>query len=472
MTTSKVLPLSLGFLALASETVMLTFNIIFSVTISKHHTPNKASVSSYIASGLGVVTEALLVLLVIRQIRYQNHIQDRGNGRLRIYLFAGLTSVFTILSAIATALSLCFMRQDLSLLPMKILSSQAQSMTMGGFVIWSISLASQAIFLICLVVIQRKDFHQQIQPYITESERHTSSEMQQRSQPQSVHEGYDYERNSSIEKSQWSTSVRSRSGSDPKRSMGSIRSSISNVVRPITSKTRLIHSNSQRSNNFRAPSIDSAQRETIVSIEDDFDSWNTSGVDAQSRQVIESASPSPPRFLETIPASPTGSRSPSPGFPLDLEPPRPARSGSYSPAGSIRSGKSVYRARTGAMSPENTNEENIHPLFRSDSPGPAPAATAETIITAALGAGSITLSDVHSIRSINRLRSESLPPLMHNPSLDSIRRAIEEEDMGLSQEAEGERSLTPPIPEWILGAGPRSSMSEYNRKKATSLSKV
>ncbi|KAF7897344.1 hypothetical protein EAF00_005572 [Botryotinia globosa] len=472
MSTSKALPLSLGFLALASETAMLIFNIIFSATISKHSTTNKASVSSYVATGLGVVTEALLVLLVIRQIKYQNHIQDRGNGRLRIYLFAGLTSIFAGLSTIATALSLCLMRQNLSLLPKIIISSPAQSMTMGGFVIWAISLASQAVFLICLVVIQRKDFHQQIQPYITESEAHISSEMQQRSQPQSLNDGSEYGRNGSIEsKTQWSYSGRSRSGSDPKRSMGSFRSSISHVVRPITSKTRLIHSNSQRSHHFR-PSFDSTYRETTERAEDDFDSWNTSGVDAQSRQVIESASPSPPRFLETIPASPTGSRSPSPGFPLDLEPPRPTRSRSYSPAASIRSERSLYRARQGGMSLEGTREENIHPLFRSDSPSPAPAATAETIITAAPGAGSITLSDVHSIRSINRLRSESLPPLMHNPSLDSIRRAIEQEDMGITEEVEGERSLTPPIPEWILGAGPRTSMSEYNRKKAMSLSRV
>ncbi|QSZ30639.1 hypothetical protein DSL72_000197 [Monilinia vaccinii-corymbosi] len=470
MTTSKALTLSLGFLALASETVMLTLNIFFSVTISKHDTPNNASISCYVASSLGAVTEALLVLLVIRQIRYQNHIQDRGNGRLRIYLFAGLTSIFTVSSAIATALSLCLMRQNL---PPPPTSSPSSHMTMGGFAIWAITLASQAVFLICLVVIQRKDFHQQIQPYITESELHASSEMQQRSQSQSVQDEYEYDRNYSMEsKTQWSTGGRSRSGSDPKRSMGSsFRSSISNVVRPITSKTRLIHSNNQRNNNFRAPSIDSNYRETIASTEDDFDSWNTSGVDAQSRQIIESASPHPPRFLETIPASPTGSRSPSPGFSLDLRPPKPARSRSYSPAGSMRSERSVYRARAGAMSPESINEEHIHPLFRTDSPGPAPAATAETIITAAPGAGSITLSDVHSIRSIKRLRSESLPPLMHNPSLDSIRRVIEHEDMRKVEEVEGERSLTPPIPEWILGAGPRSSMSDYNRKKAMSLSK-
>lgn len=469
MTASKVLPLSWGFLALASETTMLTLNIIFSVTISKYDTPNKASISSYVASVLGAVTEALLVLLMIRQFRYRNHIQDCGNGLMRIYLFTGLTSIFTILSAIATAITLCLMRQNLSQMPTMIVASSTSSMIMGGFVIWAITLTSQTILLICIVIVHRKDFHQQIQPYIADSEPTPSSEIQERSQPQSV---YEYERYSSMgSKTQWSTAGRSISGSDPKGSTGSFRSSISHVVRPISSKTRLIHSSSQRSNNFRPPSVDSIARETIVSVEDDFDSWNTSGVDAQSRQIIESASTSPPRFLETIPASPTGSRSPSPGFPLDLEPPRPTRSRSYSPVGSTGSERSLYRARIGAMTPESTKEENIHPLFRSDSPGPAPTATAETVITAASGSGSITLSDVHSIRSISRLRGESVPPLMHNPSLESIRRAIEEEDMAIPADIEGERTLTPPIPEWILGAGPRSSMSEYNRKKAMSLSK-
>ncbi|PQE03883.1 UV excision repair protein [Rutstroemia sp. NJR-2017a BBW] len=307
MTTSKVLPLSLGFLALASDTVMLIFNIILSATASK------------------------------------------------------------------------------------------------------------------IVLIQRKDFHQQIQPYVTESERHSSSEMQEK-----------------------------------------------------TRTTRLVHSTSQRSSNFRPPSLDSTFCETIVSTEEDFDSWNTSGVDAQSREVIESASPSLPRFLETIPASPVGSRSPSPACPSDLselEPPTRPRSRSYSPANSIRSVRTFAQPRITSF--DSDSEAHIHPLFRSDSPGPAPAATPGTIVTAAPGAGTI-LSDVHSIRSVSRLRSESLTsiPRAQSPSLESLRRAIAEEERETVQTEEAERSLTPPIPEWIMGAGARSSMSEYNRKKARSIGKA
>src|SRR5690606_26315437 len=96
--------------------------------------------------------------------------------------------------------------------------------------------------------------------------------------------------------------------------------------------------------------------------EDGFDSWDTSAVDPQNRQtVMQSTSPTG-RFLETIPASPTTSRSPSPGDSFSLDPPRPRnRSRSYSPAGSTRAPRPPFSHSDGT-------EAHIHPLFRSDSP--------------------------------------------------------------------------------------------------------
>ncbi|KAM3065672.1 hypothetical protein ACMFMG_011379 [Clarireedia jacksonii] len=474
MAASKALPLSLGFLALASETVMLIFDIILSTTTSKHHPLSNASVSSHVACALSFVTVAFLLLLVIRQIRYQNHIQDSGMGILQIYLFAGFTSIFTLLSAVATAISLVLMRRDFSLLPSKVISTDAPRFTIGAFVVWGISLASQVVFLISIVLIQRKDFHQQIQPYVTESEGQTSSEMQEqtRAEKKFMDEEYGYSRNGSME----SKNKMSFSGWSRANTLGSVRSSLSNVVRPTSSKTRLVYSSSQRNKDCRPQSIDSKFCETIVSIEDNFDSWNTSEVDAQSREVIESASPVLSRFLETIPASPTGSRSPSRAGTLDLSelelPTRPrSPSRSYSPANSIRSVRTFTQPRITNF--ENESEAHIHPLFRSDSPSPAPAVTPGTIVTAAPGAGTI-LSDVRSIRSMSRLRSESLTsiPRPQSPSLESLRRAIAEEQREAVQTMEPERSLTPPIPEWVMGAGPRLSISEYNKKKAKSTGKA
>lgn len=365
-------------------------------------------------------------------------------------------------------MELGIMRSRVSDLPKTIISSSTESVVVGGFIVWAVALLSQAVFIICMVVIQRRDFQQQIQPYHPESRQEPPSEMQETKPRAASVQGGEYRGKASMEsKTPPSSSGRSRAGSD---TMASFRSSLSQVVRPITSKTKLINNKSQH----RPTSIESSTRETSISIEDGFDSWDTSNVDAQSRQAVESASPTPPRFLETIPASPTTSRSPSPGFPLDLEPPKQRkRSRSYSPANSYRE---LPKSRTTSPTESMNNEAHIHPLFRTDSPTPPPPTTPGTIVTAAPGAGQV-ISDRASIRSIHRMRSGSLPssPLMHQDSLDSIRKTIEREELEKekAEESGGERTLTPPIPEWILsGAPPRNSLSGYSRRKAAGLGKV
>lgn len=191
--------------------------------------------------------------------------------------------------------------------------------------------------------------------------------------------------------------------------ISSVASSLTNVVRPITSKTRLLSSashslRSQRSTR-RAPSLESLPRRTSGG--DDalhqhgFDSWDTSSVDPQNRQTVLDHTDSPTtvappalssptlgngvlgrstNFLETIPASPTTSRSPSPGTPLDFEAPRlQRRSRSFSPArsaGHLPLPRPPQRAFTQHAS---ASESHIHPLFRSDSPTP-PKASPGTIV--------------------------------------------------------------------------------------------
>ena len=468
MGVQRALPLGLGALAVASGTALVTCDIIFAVTLSSASSPTDTRTTAIVASGLGSVTVALLSLLLGRQIRYRNgaHIQDFGHGRQHTYLLAGFAAVFGILSTVASALVLGMMRSRVSELPKRIISSSTESMVVGGFIVWAVTLLSQAVFIICMVIIQRRDFQQQIQTYQLESTPEVASEMQE-TRPRALSvQGSEYRGDTSMEsKTPPSSSGRSRSGSD---TITSFRSSLSQVVRPITSKTKLINKSP-----YRPTSIESTHRDTSISTEDGFDSWDTSTVDAQSRQAVESASPTPPRFLETIPASPTGSRSPSPGFPLDLEPPKTRkRSRSYSPANSYRD---LPRTRTTSPTESMNNEAHIHPLFRTDSPTPPPPTTPGTVVTAAPGAGQV-ISDRASIRSIHRMRSGSLPssPLMHQDSLDSIRKTIEREEQEKPEESGAERTLTPPIPDWILsGAPPRNSMSGYNsRRKPAGLGKV
>jgi hypothetical protein len=471
MKISRGVPMTLGALAVSSGVTTLTFDIIFGVTLSRSSSPAKANVVAIVASVLGLIAVALLLLLLARQIRYRNgaHIQDFGHGRQHTYLLAGFAGVFGILSAVASAMLLGIMRNRQADLPKRTIHSSTQSLVTGSFIVWAVSLLSQVAFIICMVIIQRKDFQQQIQPYRTGTQTQDFPEMQEstRQGASSSQANHSYRGTPSVESSTPPpSSGRSRSGSD---TMSSFRSSVSQVVRPVSSKTKLIQQNHKSP--YRPTSLESNHRETSISVEDGFDSWDTSDVDAQSRQAVESASPTPQRFLETIPASPTTSRSASPGFPLDLEPPKSRkRSRSYSPANSYRDMPRTVRN----ISPtESSREAHIHPLFRTDSPTPPPAATPGTIVTAAPGAGQV-ISDRHSIRSLHRMRSGSLPssPLVHTASLDSLRHAMQErqereerEELERLEEAGGERTLTPPIPDFILNGGPRNSIVGYNSRR-------
>lgn len=271
----------------------------------------------------------------------------------------------------------------------------------------------------------------------------------------------------------------SSGGRSATETMSSLRSSLSNAIRPISSKTRLLPSSRRTSHRPASLDLPGPQERRSRSTEEGFDSWDTSAVDPENRQtVLESSSPPAGRFLETIPASPTTSRSPSPGRTLDmLEPPRMRRrSRSYSPV----STRAIQAQRAAFTQQASHSEAHIHPLFRSDSPVPPPSATPGTVVVAAPNAGQV-ISDRQSIRSIQsmrRLRSESLPtapsPLSRADSCDSglHRRAgssspeIREHDEAVVVGTDTERKMTPPIPDWILTAGSRSSLTGYHSRKA------
>lgn len=476
MTFERTLPLALGALAVSSGLALLTFDILFSISLHQSSKDSGVRIVAVVASGLEAAAVTLFVLLVGRQIRYRNgsHIQDLGHGRKYTYLLAGLGAVFGVSSAAMSASMLGLVKSRVGR-SQEMMGATVNQLVAGGFVAWGVALISQAAFVICMVVFQRRDFQQQIQPYrldIGASNDETAAEDMELPTTPKNKQGLSYpshsEKTSSFSKTPPSSSSgRSRAGSD---TMNSIRSSLSQAMRPATSKTKLISKTSP----YRASSAES-NRETIAQTDDGFDSWDTSTVDAQSRHAVESASPTPTRFLETIPASPTTSRSPSPGFPLDfpmdLEPPPRIRRRSRSLMGG-NSYREIPRG-TRATSPEGPSakhESHIHPLFRTDSLTPPPSATPGTNVNAAPGAG-LLLSDRSSIRSL-RMRSGSLPtsPLVHSASLDSIKFAIEREERErewAQLDLGGERTLTPPIPDFVLNGTPRSSMQGYTKRKTS-----
>ncbi|KAM4054684.1 hypothetical protein HRG_005507 [Hirsutella rhossiliensis] len=241
---------------------------------------------------------------------------------------------------------------------------------------------------------------------------------------------------------------------------GFFSSPFAQVIRPSSSKTKLLPAGERRPSSRESTPRGSSVEETS------FDSWDTSSVDTHNRQVVLEMSSSPsakPRGLETIPASPRPSRSPSPRTATDLEPPRSLRTRrSYSP--------STLRQREDARltASSSVDELHIHPLFRSDSQTPAPLASPGTSVLASPNAGQV-ISRRESMQSLARMRSGSLrSPLSHQPSLESTKLKIqgdgqqvderdEDDEAGLERTSSGgDRRMTPPVPAWLLSPGPQS----------------
>lgn len=244
------------------------------------------------------------------------------------------------------------------------------------------------------------------------------------------------------------------------QSLKSWRDSLQQVVRPVTSRSKLVN---RPSFNREAHSIHSDGM-SVKSQTDAFDSWE---VDTQSREAAAQLAaqlmmaPSRGTALEPIP----GSRPASPAraldgpFPMmddDEELPPPPKlaldvSRPPSPAGS---------------------EAHIHPLFRSESPVPPPEATPGTsIIASPLSSQVITCPP----RPYSRMRSNSSrsntnsraasPALVHARSFVNERANSRLSERSHSRSpSPPSRQMTPPIPDFVLNTSPTSSVSGSQRK--------
>ena len=248
---------------------------------------------------------------------------------------------------------------------------------------------------------------------------------------------------------------RSRSGT-----ASSIKAQLSNAIRSATVKSHV------SSSEFRRPiTADSA---AYPASEDAFDTWDTSSVDTNNREAVEAVTPPPKtqgHFLETIPGSPSPSRTSTPNnntLDMPLEPPRiRRRSRSYSPVSIRRELVSSSASLTDLPEP-SLSESHIHPLFRSDSPTPAPMATPGTVVVASPNAGQV-ITHRQSVRS---LRSTSVSVHQSPLAREEQESIMEEQEVETDSRSSAERPLTPPIPQWVMGAGARSSWSDYNNRRS------
>ncbi|KAL8359613.1 hypothetical protein RB598_008133 [Gaeumannomyces tritici] len=496
MSFTRRVPALLGATAIVATTALVVVHIILAQALrSAPSTPLR--VTDIAASVLEAAVLAMFgwVFSLHVNTRAKNPFDSHG------LVWFGLLTLVCVTSATVSAAAMVCLSSAASSLPDTIMGSAAIPFLVGGSVTLGVTFALQLIFLVSHFALHRMlgigraadDLEQGSQrmpaqiksiPYSK-----TSSPVTTRTRKGSVGSP---------------TPPGSSSGRSTAETMSSFRSSFSHAVRPITSKTRLIRGGNQKSPR-RAGSADScANRERMSTGDDAFDSWDTSSVDPRSREMLLQTTGTivtlpAKHLLETIPASPTTSRSPSPGMPLELEPPprRPRRARSYSPVG--------LRARTnsgGITQHTIVSESHIHPLFRSDSPTPPPLATPGTIVVASPNGGQVLASDSHSIRSLSmssRMRSGSMPqassPLSRQGSVEDFasvrgrtggvsprddRRLVEldlheeeeeeersEKKTASASDEDEERRLTPTIPaipDWVLTAGCRTSLHRYNSR--------
>ncbi|KAI1337801.1 hypothetical protein F5Y15DRAFT_144501 [Xylariaceae sp. FL0016] len=498
MGISGILPVAFGLAAILETAAVLALNLVLATGLALSNSP--ARIAAIVASAMEGIELIIIAVLLSSAIR---RFMGYGSGQSNGAWFA-VCLVASLLASASTVVLLVTMGKAADL-PKIILQTPAVNFLIGSSIALGFAFAGQLIFIVVRFVVHRMPDTDQAMSLHTNDEWHRTTPtlpMHVKSVPYSRTKVATPQQSRSRASSFNLSPPGTSSGYSGKEPFGSIRSSLSSVVRPIDSKTRLLSTRSASSRTSkmgtRTCSIDSSSYRDRSSVaEDGFDSWDTSSVDPQNRQmVLDSSSPVRTRFLETIPASPTTSRSPSPGFPLDLPLPSPAaarhRSRSYSPV------PRIHQERT--LTPQASDDElelHIHPLFRSDSPAP-PQATPGTIVVAAPGAGQLIAGE-----SISRMRSGSLPtagsireqqhqrsPLSRQGSCDEglndgvggAASATRSSSNGTTMTppspnatslAPGEldpafRKMTPPIPEWILSAGARTSLTEYQSRKLQS----
>ncbi|KAI3337354.1 hypothetical protein HD806DRAFT_36608 [Xylariaceae sp. AK1471] len=453
-------PAVLGFAAILATAAILALEAVLACGLWSSTSPAR------VIAVVAFVSEAIVLILLITKL--VKHVQGTNGyyARDRLGVWFASDIIATVVASVLSVALLILIGKSGDL-PKTILTVPLTNALIGSSIALGFAFAGQLFFVVIYFVLHRlhrlPDYDQALSLHTNEEGRlspqlsmRIKSVPYDRTKP-AIPQHKIIERGSS----EYSNRPGTSGGRSTAETITSYSGSLSSVVRPIGSKSRLLSHSSRPGR--RPDSLDSnAYREGTSVTEDGFDSWDTSSVDPHNRQmVLETSSPVRTRFLETIPASPTTSRSPSPGSPLDLQPPKRGRNRSCSPL------PRAQQERTLTPQPPQASEAelHIHPLFRSDSPGPPPAATPGTMVIAAPNAGQFITG-----KSVTRMRSGSLPnspsPLSRQGSYESFRKTPSPNyDRLRPEDVAEERKMTPPIPEWVLNAGSRTSLTEYQSKR-------
>jgi hypothetical protein len=114
------------------------------------------------------------------------------------------------------------------------------------------------------------------------------------------------------------------------------------------------------------------------------------------------------------------------------------------------------------------SEAHIHPLFRTESPTPAPPTSSGTSITASPFATQMIPCPPLSYSRMrsNSGRTASPSPLLHSQSLQDLHSGNASSKRQARSPSPPSREMTPPIPDFVLNnsPSPRDSMTNSRRK--------
>ncbi|KAJ3554686.1 hypothetical protein NPX13_g10549 [Xylaria arbuscula] len=435
-------PAIIGLVAVLATATILALEVVITCGIWSATSPARiVAVIAFIAETI------VLGLLFLKLVKYFRGLNYRPRDLWGVWF--ALDLVASVLASVVsvTLLILVAKAQDL---PKTITNVPLANVVTGSSIALGFSFISQLLFIVVYFVMNRLPESEQALSLHTNEEGRISPQLPmrvktvpyERTKP-AISQTRLNERGSSDYTSRPGTS----SGRSAAETITSFSGSLSGVVRPIGSRTRLL-SNGSRTGR-RPDSLDSNTFRDRISVVEDGWSWKRLRL-----SVLDSWRRFPPALLAAaVPA-------------LAFR----WTSNLRNVAGESEAIAPVPRPPPDRSATPSESQLHIHPLFRSDSPGPPPAVTPGTVVVAAPNAGQFITG-----RSVTRMRSGSLPvspvsPLSRNASNESFRKTAGINGDRLQPENVGgeERKMTPPIPDWVLNAGSKSSLSEYQVKRQNS----
>lgn len=397
-------------------------------------TPNSSPV--FAATLAAVVFDFVVLIILIGIVVFSLVARSRTSRTLQLSLSA-TSFVLFITASVLSIYVLGWTKVDSAHTP-----ANSQGTVLAGLVIWTINMVAQTMLHIFRSLRKREQAPSE----------HVESTVEPQASPRSLKRSISFPLKSlaspssspflrsTFEVTSPTTSTHSVNGS-------TLRHSIQQAIRPITSRTKLIltHTPTPRESGSFAATRENNSLE-ISCRGDGFETWDTSSVEQGFvNPFVTSPTTGTRKKLEPIP----GSRPVSPAKPLDGPfplvddepekqplPDSPMQSPTQSPMRMTSANDSTDTLPVPPLllhrnNSSSSQEAHIHPLFRSHSPTPPPTPSADTIITASPFAGQVIHGDhamapkrMQSARAASSQPSspKAFTPPLRSGSFPSLRR--------------------------------------------------